>query len=205
LAEQGAHNINLVTPTQYTPQIIRALALARARGVTVPVVYNTSGYESRETIRAFDGSVDVYLTDFKYASSELAARYSSAPDYLRVALLALEAMVEQAGEYTLDDEGILRSGIIVRHLMLPGQLEDSKTVIRLIFESVGNRVCYSLMNQYTPLPHAGHFPELQATVTRGEYNALIDFTLNLGITNSFMQEEGAASKDFIPAFDFTGV
>jgi putative pyruvate formate lyase activating enzyme len=209
LAEQGAHNINLVTPTQYVPQIIRACALARERGMTLPVVYNTSGYETPETIRALDGCVDGYLTDFKYASHELAARYSGVPDYPRVALSALEAMVEQAGEYALDDEGILRSGVIVRHLMLPGQLEDSRAVLRLVFDSVGNRVCYSLKNQYTPMPHVQHLPELQTTVIEDEYSALINFALDLGIANSFMQESdddnSASAEAFIPAFDFTGV
>jgi putative pyruvate formate lyase activating enzyme len=205
LAEQGAHNINLVTPTQYVPQIVHACTLARERGMTLPVVYNTSGYETPETIRALEGCVDGYLTDFKYASHELAARYSNAPDYPRVALSALEVMVEQAGEYTLDDEGILRSGVIVRHLMLPGQLEDSQAVLRLVFDSVGNHVCYSLMNQYTPMPHVQHLPELQTTVTEDEYNALIDFALDIGITNSFMQEGNTATESFIPAFDLTGV
>jgi putative pyruvate formate lyase activating enzyme len=205
LAEQGAHNINLVTPTQYVPQIVHACTLARARGMTLPVIYNTSGYETLETTRALDGCVDVYLTDFKYASRKLAARYSGAPDYPWTALSALEAMVEQAGEYVLDDEGILRSGVIVRHLMLPGQLEDSRAVLRLVFGSVKNRVCYSLMSQYTPLPHAQHLPELQTTVAEDEYDALVDFALDLGITNSFMQEGTAANDSFIPASDLTGV
>jgi putative pyruvate formate lyase activating enzyme len=212
LAEQGAHNINLVTPTQYVPQIIRACTLARERGMTLPVVYNTSGYETPETIRALDGCVDGYLTDFKYASYELASRYSGAPEYPQVALSALEAMVGQVGEYVPDDEGILRSGVIVRHLMLPGQLEDSRAVLRLVFDSVGNRVCYSLMSQYTPLSHARRFPELQTTVTEDEYDALINFALDLGITNSFMQESAATDaadaveeETFIPAFDLTGV
>jgi putative pyruvate formate lyase activating enzyme len=225
LAEQGAHNINLVTPTQYVPQIICALEILRERkmkraevvacggaarhehAAALPVVYNTSGYETVATIRALKTYVDVYLTDFKYASAELAARYSNAPDYPRVALAALEAMVEQVGDYTLDDEGILRSGVIVRHLMLPGQLEDSKAVLRRVFDSVGNRVCYSLMNQYTPMPQvsATSLGELQVTVSDDEYDALVDFALDLGIANSFMQEGAAADEGFIPTFDLTGV
>jgi putative pyruvate formate lyase activating enzyme len=225
LAAQGAHNINLVTPTHYVPQIICALDMLRARAAAhgrirarggmaahrraaaLPVVYNTSGYETIATIRSLETYVDVYLTDFKYASAELAARYSNAPDYPRVALDALEAMVEQVGEYALDDEGILRTGVIVRHLMLPGRLEDSKAALRRVFDSVGNHVCYSLMSQYTPMPQtsAASFGELQATVSDDEYDALIDFALDLGVTNSFMQEGVAANESFIPAFDLTGV
>ncbi|MDR1083204.1 MAG: radical SAM protein [Coriobacteriales bacterium] len=205
LMRQGAHNINLVTPTQYAPQIARAVALARRRKMTLPIVYNTSGYETTDAIRMLSDWVAIYLTDFKYASPELAARYSNAPDYPRVALSALEAMVEQAGAYTLDDQGILQTGIIVRHLLLPGQLKDSKAVLRLIFNSVGNRVCYSLMNQYTPMPNAARFLELQTTVKENEYDALVNFALDLGITNSFMQEGDTAQESFIPNFDLTGV
>jgi putative pyruvate formate lyase activating enzyme len=206
LEEQGAHNINLVTPTQYVPQIIRALEAARRAGMGLPVVYNTSGYETRGTIERLTAYVDVYLTDFKYASTALAARYSQVPDYPAVALAALETMVARTGDYRLDDEGLLRTGVIVRHLMLPGQLEDSKAVLERVYRAVGNRVCYSIMNQYTPPPAAAAcFAELGATVTEDEYSALITFALDLGITNSFMQEGGTATESFIPAFDLTGV
>jgi putative pyruvate formate lyase activating enzyme len=206
LEGQGAHNINLVTPTQYAPQISHALGLARERGMGLPVVYNTSGYETVEAVTRLAGHVDVYLTDFKYASAALAARYSQASDYPAVALAAFKAMVEQVGSYALDDEGLLRTGVIVRHLMLPGQLEDSKAVLEAVYGAVGNRVCYSLMNQYTPMPTAAaRFKELRATVTEDEYRALITFALDLGITNSFMQEGGTATESFIPPFDLTGV
>jgi putative pyruvate formate lyase activating enzyme len=207
LEEQGAHNINLVTPTQYVPQILCALAMAREQGMGLPIVYNTSGYEAVSTVELLAGSVDVYLTDFKYASPALAARYSQAPDYPATALAALRAMTEQVGDYTPDDEGLLQIGVIVRHLMLPGQLEDSKAVLEMVFEAVGNRVCYSLMNQYTPMPNraAARFEELRATVSEDEYSALINFALDIGVTNSFMQEGGTAAESFIPAFDLTGV
>ena len=205
LEEQGAHNINLVTPTHYVPQIILAVERARDAGLTLPIVYNTSGYESLATIEQLVGVVDVYLTDFKYATCELAARYSHAPDYPMVALAALESMVDQVGEYNLGLDGIMKSGVIVRHLMLPGQLEDSKAVIRLVFDKVGNRVCYSLMNQYTPMLNCALYPEITGTVTEDEYRELVDFALDLGITNSFMQEGGTATESFIPPFDLTGV
>jgi putative pyruvate formate lyase activating enzyme len=207
LEAQGAHNINLVTPTQYVPQIVHALSRARGDGMRLPVVYNTGGYETLATVAGLEGLVDVYLTDFKYASRGLAVRYSRAPDYPAVALAATRAMVKQVGDYALDDEGLLRAGVIVRHLMLPSQLEDSKAVLSRVFDAVGNRVCYSLMNQYTPMPNAAAagFAELQTTVTEDEYSALIDFALDLGITNSFMQKGGTATETFIPTFDLTGV
>jgi putative pyruvate formate lyase activating enzyme len=215
LQAQGAHNINLVTPTHYVPQIIAALDLAHdpehvcefAGGagapLSIPIVYNTSGYELPETIRLLADHADIYLTDFKYASADLAARLSGAPDYPEVALEALRTMVAKRGNYRLDNEGILQQGIIVRHLLLPGQLQDSKEVLRRVFAAVGNKVCYSLMSQFTPLPSAPS--ELQKQVGEEDYDELLDFALELGITNSFMQEGGAAEESFIPAFDLEGV
>jgi putative pyruvate formate lyase activating enzyme len=213
LEAQGAHNINLVTPTHYVPQILDALDLARTRGLELPIVYNTSGYEQPVTIDMLAGTVDIYLTDFKYANPVLAARYSNAPDYPAAALAALQAMFKQVGSYTLGDDGLLRRGIIVRHLMLPGQLADSKAIVRALFERYGNAVCYSLMNQYTPMPQLAtaeedggcRYPELRATVSEDEYSELVDYALDLGITNSFMQEGGTAEESFIPPFDLTGV
>ncbi|MDR1013842.1 MAG: radical SAM protein [Coriobacteriales bacterium] len=208
LAGQGAHNVNLVTPTQYVPQILRATAAARGQGLAVPVVYNTGGYESLETLALLAGSVDVYLTDLKYASPSLAARYSRAPDYPEVALAALGAMLAQAGDYALDEEGMVQRGVIVRHLMLPGRLEDSKAVLEAAFAVAGNRACYSLMSQYTPMPTpqgAPRFEELRATVTEDEYSELVAFALDLGIATSFMQEPASADDTFVPLFDLTGV
>jgi len=205
LQDQGAHNINLVTPTQYAPQITTAIHAARKMGLVLPVVYNTSGYETLEAIRQLSGVVDIYLTDFKYASCELAARYSSAPDYPDIAIQALKAMVEQVGGYRVDTTQIMQSGVIVRHLMLPGQLEDSIAVLQQVFNAVGNAVCYSLMNQFTPMPRCSSYPEIAGTVAEEEYSELIDFALDLGITNSFMQEGGTALESFIPPFDLTGV
>jgi putative pyruvate formate lyase activating enzyme len=218
---RGANNLNLVTPTHYAPQIKTALRMARAAGCTLPVVYNTGGYETVEAIHGLLGFVDVYLTDFKYASPELSQRYSSASDYTQVALAALDAMVEQVGAYALggldrgsainplsadeDPVPLLTRGIIVRHLMLPGQLEDSKAVVRLLHDSFGDAICLSLMNQYTPLPYVADWPELMCTVLDSEYDELIDYALDLGVSNSFMQEGGAAEESFIPDFDYEGV
>lgn len=207
LEGQGACNINLVTPTHYVPQIIEAAGMARAAGMGLPFVYNTSGYEAVSTIEALAGVVDIYLTDFKYALPWPAERYSGAGDYARVALPALEAMVKQVGEYALGlgEDGLLRRGVVVRHLLLPGQLENAKAVVRLVFEALGNRVCYSLMNQYTAMPACARYAEIDAAVSEDEYSELVAYALDLGITHSFMQEGGAASESFIPPFDLTGV
>lgn len=211
LQEQRARNINLVTPTHYLPHVTAALDRARAQGLDLPIICNTSGYESVASIEALAGYIDIYLTDFKYASAELARRYSQAPDYPEVALAALAAMFDQVGSYTLasrsdgDTPTALARGIIVRHLMLPGQLDDSKDVVRQVFSAYGNDVCYSLMSQYTPFGDLAGFPELRHTVDDDDYDELIDFALDLGVTNSFMQEGGAAAESFIPPFDETGV
>jgi len=212
LQNQGALNINLVTPTHYRLQIAEALRRAKGEGLRLPVVYNTSGYETVASIRALEGLVDVFLTDFKYVSPALARRLSAAPDYFEVASAALEAMVEQVGPYTLsetaDESGgcpPLARGVIVRHLMLPGQLDDSKAVVRHVFGHFGDDVCLSLMNQYTPRRYDAAFRDLSREVTEEEYSELIDFALELGVVNSFMQEGGTAEESFIPAFDATGV
>ncbi len=221
LQEQGALNINFVTPTHYAVEARAAVAWARAHGLTLPVVWNTSGYETVEAVRANAGTVDAYLTDFKYADGALARRYSHAPDYPAVALRALEAMVEEAGEPTFDEvDGAprLTGGVVVRHLMLPDALEDSQRVVRLVHERFGSSVLLSLMNQYTPVladaaaagdEHAAatlrRCPELARRVPDTDYERLLDYADRLGIEDYFWQEGGAAEESFIPPFDLTGV
>ncbi|WP_304853658.1 radical SAM protein [Adlercreutzia caecimuris] len=217
----GALNINCVTPTHYGPQIREAVALAREAGMELPVLWNTGGYETVEAVRANRGLVDAYLTDFKYADAALARRYSRAADYPEVALAALAAMVEEAGEPRYDEyrgQDRLVGGVVVRHLMLPGALENSKAVVRLLHERFGNALRLSLMNQYTPVlarSAAGGnaraasalamAPELANTVSDAEYEELLDYADALGVQDYFWQEGGAAEESFIPAFDFTGV
>ncbi|MVN47632.1 radical SAM protein [Eggerthella lenta] len=221
LQEQGALNVNFVTPTHYAPEARAAVAWARERGLALPVVWNTSGYETVAAVRANAGTVDAYLTDFKYADVELARRYSHAPDYPEVALAALEAMVEEAGEPKFDEvDGELRltGGVVVRHLMLPGALEDSKRVVRLVRQRFGDAVLLSLMNQYTPVladaAKAGdaraaatldRCPELAERVSDDEYELLLDYADELGVEDYFWQQGGAAEDSFIPAFDLSGV
>lgn len=221
LQAKGALNINLVTPTHYAPHARVALDLARAQGMDLPIVWNTSGYETVRSIRENQGYADVYLADFKYASRKLAARYSKAPDYPQIALDAIAAMVDEVGSPCFDeyegDERMTR-GVVVRHLMLPGALEDSMRVVRTVWERFGNSVLLSVMNQYTPVladrandgdafarRELKRCPELSRRVPDGDYERLLDFADSLGIDDYFWQEGGAAEESFIPAFDLEGV
>lgn len=207
LETAGAANVNLVTPTHYTPEIVRAVKAAGKRGLSIPVVYNCSGYEKVETLELLEGTVDIYLTDFKYMDSDMAARYSKAPDYPEVAKAALGEMVRQTGgETAFNKDGMMTKGVIVRHLLLPGHLKNAKAVVKYLYESYGNQVYLSLMNQYTPLPQVREtFPELSRGVTRREYERLVDYALSLGVENGFIQEGETAEESFIPAFDGEGL
>jgi len=204
LEKQGAHNLNLVTPTHYVPQIITALQLAREQGLTLPVVYNTSGYEKPETIELLKGYVDIYLPDFKYFLSESAGRYSSAPNYPEVAKAALDAMVEQVGAPIFGSDGMMKKGVIVRHLVLPEHEEESRAILSYLVKRYGDRIWISLMSQYTPFAAVERYPELNRRVSRAVYDALIDYAVDLGLENCFIQEEGAAEESFIPAFNGEG-
>lgn len=201
LQEQGAHNVNLVTATHYAPHVISAVSVARARGLFVPIVYNTSGYERVERIRALQETVDVYLTDVRYATAESAGKYSAAPDYPRVAMDALTEMVAQKGAACFDGDGIIRSGVIVRLLLLPGRLIEAKRILRDVFRTFGDSVYISLMSQYTPMSGIGEkYPELARRVTPYEYASLVAYAQTLGITNAYTQEREAAKESYIPAF-----
>lgn len=211
LQAQGALNVNFVTPTHYAVEIADAVAIARDQGLVIPVVWNTSGYERAEAIRALEGAVDVYLADFKYASPELARRYSNAPDYPAVALQAIEAMVDLAGPPLFDEvDGMPRmtGGVVVRHLLLPGSLDESKKALEVLFERFGDTVLYSIMNQYTPVMDSAayeRFPELAGKVPDSEYEELLDYADDLGIDDYFWQAGPAAEESFIPSWDGRGV
>lgn len=205
LQEQGAANINLVTPTHYTPQIIPALERAKEQGLHLPIVYNCSGYEKLETLQKLNGLIDIYLTDFKYMDTEVAKRFSRAEDYPQVAQIALEEMVRQQGEPVFDAQGMMQQGVIVRHLLLPNHLKNGKEVVRYVYETYGNQVYLSLMNQYTPLPQMADIPELNRKVTKREYESLIDYAIYLGVENGFIQEGETAEESFIPSFNNEGV
>lgn len=200
LMEKGANNINLVTPTHYTRQIIKALDIAKNQGMNLPIVYNTSGYEKTDTIKMLEGYVDVYLPDFKYVSSDISGKYSGAKDYYIYAKDALSEMVKQTGKPKFDERRIMTKGVIVRHLILPGCSEDSKAVIEYLYNTYGDDIYISIMNQYTPFGME-NYPELNRKVTTYEYNKVVNYAIELGITNGFVQEGSAASESFIPDFD----
>ena len=211
LEAAGALNVNFVTPTHYAIQIAEAVELARSRGLSLPVVWNTSGYERVEAIRALEGTVDVYLADFKYADARLARRYSHAPDYPEVALAAIDAMARQVGAPSFDEHGggaRMTRGVLVRHLVLPGALDASKQALQLLHDRLGDRVLYSIMNQYTPVmapPALERYPELADRVPDWAYEELLDFADAIGIEDYFWQTEPAAEESFIPAWDGSGV
>ena len=206
LQEKGAHNINLVTPTHFVPQIVEALKLAKKNGLTVPVVYNTGSYENVETIKMLEGLVDIFLPDLKYYSVELSASYSKAPDYFERASAAINEMVRQAGIPVFDENGLMKKGVIVRHLLLPGCLSDSKKVIKYLYEKYGDRIFISIMNQYTPMKGIGEkYPELDRKVRKSEYDRLVDYAIELGVENGFIQEGETATESFIPDFDMEGI
>lgn len=205
LQEKGANNINLVTPTHYTPEIVVAVKSARENGLQIPIVYNCSGYEKVETLQMLEGIVDIYLTDFKYMEEEPARKYSRAADYPEAAKAALKEMVRQAGEPSFTEDGMMQKGVIVRHLLLPGHLRNAKKVVRYVYETYKNQVYVSLMNQYTPLPQIVDYPELNRRVTKREYEKLIDYALDLGLEQGFIQEGETAKESFIPAFDYEGL
>lgn len=202
--QRGAHNINLVTPSHYAPQIAEALILAKDSGLILPIVYNTNAYESEVIIKLLCGLIDIYLPDLKYVDNQYAQAYSTAPDYFHYASAAIEAMVQQVGQPSFDD-GIMTRGVIIRHLALPSMTDDSKAVIRYVHETFGHTVYLSLMSQYTPLHQAVNHPVLCNSLPAEEYNKLVDYALSLGIENGFIQEGGTVSESFVPLFNSCGV
>lgn len=205
LWKKGAHNINLVTPTHYVPGIKEALILAKTEGMNLPVVYNTGGYELVETLRSMENHVDIYLPDFKYIDGNTALKYSGAEDYPDVAKLALEEMVRQKPRVVFDENSIAVSGVIVRHLLLPGNLKNSKGVIEYIYKTYGDSVYISIMNQYTPIGEFENYPELSETPSRREYEKLVDYALSLGVSNAYIQDSSSSGKVYIPDFDMEGI
>ena len=221
LEEKGANNINLVTPTHYLPHIIYAVERARDQGLGIPIVYNTGSYEKVDSIQRLEGIVDVYLPDCKYMSPELAARFSKAPDYPQVAQAAIAEMVRQKPKPSFYPEGtdyrkakpmedceegyLMGAGVIVRQLLLPGQVEDAKQIVHYLNTTFGNNVYLSMMSQYTPLSQVRNVPELNRKVTEGEYNSYIDYAIEIGVEQGFLQEEDVAEESFIPHFDYEGV
>lgn len=207
LQDKNANNINLVTPTHFVPQIADALKRARNLGLRIPVVYNTSGYERVETLKMLEGLVDIYLPDFKYLDAGHAEKYSKAKDYPMVVKEAIKEMVRQHPECTFDEQGRMQSGVIVRHLLLPGCLLDAKRIVTYLYETYQDHIYLSLMNQYTPVETLDieKYPELNQKVSRKAYRKLIDHAIQTGVVNAFIQEGETAKESFIPSFDLEGV
>lgn len=205
LADKGANNINLVTPGQYIPDIVWAVNDAKSRGMKLPIIYNTSGYENVTELKLLEGIVDVYLPDFKYMDSALSAKYSRAKDYPSVAKQAISEMVRQQPRVVIDDAtGLIQKGVIVRQLLLPGHVNDAKAILKYLHDTYQDSIYISMMSQFTPIA-LKDYPEINRTVTRREYERLIDYAIKIGITNAFIQEGNVAKDSFIPAFDGEGV
>ncbi|MDD5921103.1 MAG: radical SAM protein [Oscillospiraceae bacterium] len=202
LIGKGAHNINLVNPTHF----VRAIAQSLEEPLPVPVVYNCGGYELVESLRRLEGKVQIYLPDLKYADDRLALRYSGAADYWERAREAIAEMVRQTGPYCLDEAGMLQSGVLIRHLILPGQVQNSKRILDWIADSFSaGTVLVSLMSQYLPCGKAENFPEINRTLYQEEYDEVEAYLFQKGIEDGFLQELSSADDAYIPAFDLTGV
>ncbi len=203
LEQQGVHNINLVTASHFTAQLVPVLKQARADGLRIPFVWNSSGYELTDTLRMLDGLIDIYLPDFKYLNPETAAEYSNAPDYPDIAKAALAEMVRQCGSPQIESgTGLMTHGVQLRHLVLPGHAQESRQVLWYLFQAYGNSIGYSIMNQYTPIPQMKAHPLLSRRVTEQEYANVVRYAEQIGIINAFTQEGEAACESFIP--DFSG-
>ena len=206
LQQKGANNINLVTGTHYIPEIVQSVGLSRSLGLNIPIIYNTSGYETVESLKCLEGIVDVYLPDFKYMDSDLAGKYSHAKDYPECAKAAIEEMYRQVGTPEFDDNGFITKGVIVRNLLLPGHVNDSKLIIDYLYRKYGDDIYISLMSQYTPMEQIkDKYPELNRRVTKREYDAVVQFALDLGIENAFIQDRKVAKESFIPDFNGEGI
>ncbi len=201
LQSRGANNIDLVTPTHYALDIAEAVKKAKNSGLHIPVLYNCGGYESVETLKRLEGIIDIYMPDMKYYRDKYAVKYSSAPRYFETACAALEEMYRQTGAFVLDENGIMQSGVIVRHMMLPGLMLDTKKIMDYLFDTYGNNIYISLMSQYTPLKNVERFPELNRKIDMKKYNSIVDYCMNRGMENVFIQEGSAAKESFIPCFE----
>lgn len=205
LRDAGAHNINLVTAGHFLPQVLGAVERAKVQNIGIPFVYNSSGYEKRDAIAKCEGLIDIFLPDFKYIENESAKKYSNAPNYPEIAKETIEEMVAQQPECVFDDDGIMERGVIVRHMMLPSHLRESKKIIKYLHDTYGDKIFISIMSQYTPVGNLEKFPELMNKVSKKDYDELVNFAIELGVENAFIQEGEAAQESFIPDFNGEGI
>lgn len=203
LQEKNVHNINLVTPTMYIPQIAKAIKKAKKNGLNIPIIYNSSSYENVDALKLLDGLIDIYLPDFKYFDNQYAIKYSNAPNYQEIAKKAIQEMVRQTGPCIFQND-LIKKGVIVRHLILPTLKEDSKKIINYLYSTYHDNIYLSIMNQYTPNKQV-KYKELTKTIKEQDYNEIIDYALNIGINNAFCQIGKTQSESFIPKFNLEGI
>ncbi len=200
LQKQKATNINLVTPTHYIFQIKEALIQAKKEGLTIPIVYNSSGYEEVKVLQELEGLIDIYLVDMKYFNDQYAMKYSKAPHYFQICRAAILEMYRQVGSIKMTKK-IMKQGLIVRHLLLPGLKDDSKKILNYLYQTYKDNIIISIMNQYTPVPRVKNNKDLNRRISKEEYQEIIEYALSLGIENAYVQEEETALESFIPEFD----
>ena len=203
--ERGFHNVNLVSAVQFIPQTAKALEIAKKNGLSIPVVYNSNGYESIEGLKLLEGLVDVYLPDFKYWNDDLGMEYSNCPHYRETAAAAILEMKRQVGKDVLDKAGMMQKGIILRHLVLPGQYKDSMKILDWIRDNLDEETYVSLMSQYTPMHKAKEIKALSRKLTTFEYDKVVDHFFEIGLKNGFMQKRSSATSEYTPTFDLSGV
>ena len=199
--EKGIENINLVTPTSYAIHIIEAIKIARAKGLHIPIVYNTNGYENVETLRMLEGYIDIYLPDFKYYYNELGKKYSNVENYFEIVTKAIKEMYRQVGTPQLDDNGIMKKGLMIRHLILPNQVENSKQVLKWIKENIDNNVFVSIMAQYFPTYKAKEIEGLNRKLTKEEYEEVENYLYDLDLENGYIQELGEHEEEYVPKWE----
>lgn len=205
LQNNGANNVNLVSGEHFVPHIILALDKAKIYGLSIPVIFNCSGYSDIKTLKMLKGYIDVYLPDFKYFDNETAFHYSKTRDYVEIAKIAIEEMVSQQPKVVFNDNDLIQKGVIIRHLCLPGKTEESKAIIEYLFEKYGRNIVLSIMNQYTPIKNLENYPEINRKLTQKEYDDVLDYCIKIGIENAYIQENGTVDESFIPNFDGEGV
>ena len=203
--ERGVNNINLVTPTMYVYQIIKAIKIAKASGLKIPIVYNTNSYENVETIEELEGFIDVYLPDLKYYSNDLAIKYSKAPNYFEVATNAIKEMYKQVGSVQVDENGIIKKGVIIRHLILPNHIQNTKNILKWVKENMPSDIYVSIMAQYFPTYKAKEDDLLNRKISKKEYNEVEKYLYTLGLENGYMQDLGKHEEEYVPKFDLSNI
>lgn len=205
LKEKGASNINLVTPSHYVSLIREAIVKARSMGFDLPFIYNSSGYDSIDALEKLKGLIDVYLPDFKYIDDNVAYKYSNCKDYVSTVIEAIDYMYNDVGRVVFDEYGAIKKGVIVRVLVLPNYVDDSKKIIKYLYSKYKDNIYISIMNQYTPMGNLDKYSEINRKLTISEYNEVVDYAVSIGVSNAYIQEEGTCDESFIPCFDLEGV